>query len=339
VQGVPFAPGATARLDGQRARVELIRLRALVELGRPAEALGGLEDRVAGDALDEAATALLMRALYLLGRPSEALTRFGELSARLADQGQLPGPALRDLESAVLRHDAVLDPPAAATGAPAVRPFRPAGVVGRDDVWDMLTPPGDGSPRWFVLAGEAGIGKTYLAEATAFADRLAAVDDHGFLYQARAAVSGATSVARDALAPRLAAVLDEPPSWHRVTRLRVVGLLVADLGLTELVPDVERALAPFAGELVVLGTALACGGTGAAGAGPPRGDRRSPRRGRGAVRGRAGGRRGDRAPGLGRPAGAGPGGGPGRGGGRPRGRRRGRPGAGRRRPAGPGGRG
>jgi len=67
-------------------------------------------------------------------------------------------------------------------------------------------------------------------------------------------------VDRDALAPRLAAVLDEPPSWHRITRLRVVGLLVADLGLGDLIPDVERALAPFTREQVVLGTALACGG-------------------------------------------------------------------------------
>jgi len=86
------------------------------------------------------------------------------------------------------------------------------------------------------------------------------VDDHGFLYQARVAVPGGAGIDRDDLAPRLAAVLDEPPSWHRVTRLRVAGLLVADLGLTDLVPDAERALAPFAAELVVLGTALACGG-------------------------------------------------------------------------------
>ncbi len=141
VQSIPFAPGATARLDGQRARVELIRLRALVELGRPAEALGGLDARVAADPLDEAATALVMRALYLLGRPSDALARYAALSARLADQGLLPGPALRDLESAVLRHDVALDPPAAPAGPAPVRPRRPAAVVGRDEVWDALTEP------------------------------------------------------------------------------------------------------------------------------------------------------------------------------------------------------
>jgi hypothetical protein len=95
------------------------------------------------------------------------------------------------------------------------------------------------------------------SEAAASADALASVDDHGFLYQARTAPGG---VDPDALAPRLAAVLDEPPSWHRVTRLNVVGHLVADHGLAPLVPEVERALAPFADELVVLGTTLACGG-------------------------------------------------------------------------------
>ena len=173
VQAVPFAPGAAARLDGGRVRLELVRLRALVDLGDHAGALAGLEARIGGDPLDEAAVALLMRALYGAGRPADALARFGALRDRLADQGLLPGPALRDLEGAILRHDLAADPPVAgrrhatAGGEGRATPARPGALVGRDAEWEALAEPGDGRPRWFVLAGEAGIGKTYLAEAVA----------------------------------------------------------------------------------------------------------------------------------------------------------------------------
>jgi hypothetical protein len=98
------------------------------------------------------------------------------------------------------------------------------------------------------------------AEAAEEADVLALFDDHGFLYQARAQAAAGAPVDRSTLEPRLAAVLDQPATWHRITRLSVVAHVVADLGLTDLVDDVERALLPFADELVVLGTALACAG-------------------------------------------------------------------------------
>ncbi|HEY7070991.1 MAG TPA: BTAD domain-containing putative transcriptional regulator [Acidimicrobiales bacterium] len=254
LQAIPFAPGATARLDGQRARVELIRLQALVELGRPAEALGGLEARVADDPLDEAATALLMRVLYLLGRPSDALACFGALSDRLAGQGLLPGPALRDLEGAVLRHDTVLDPPATPAATALARPPRPAGLVGRDAVWDALTEPGGGPPRWFVLAGEAGIGKTYLAEALADASPGAVAwgaarrdDDQPPLWLWQRALAGlghpeplageGTGIVAATVADRLRSAARQGPvllvlddvQWADATSLTVLGLVAAEL--------------------------------------------------------------------------------------------------------------
>ena len=254
VQSVPFALGATARLDGQRARVELIRLRALVELGRPAEALAGLEARVADDPLDEAATALLMRALYLLGRPSDALACFGALSALLVDQGLLPGPALQDLEGAMLRHDAALDPPTTPAVATRIRPPRPPAVVGRDDVWDALTAPGGGRSRWFVLAGDAGIGKTYLAEAVADAFGGAVAwgaarrdDDQPPLWLWQRALAGldhdeplageGTGIVAGIVAGRLRAAARRGPlllvlddvQWADSASLTVLGLVAAEL--------------------------------------------------------------------------------------------------------------
>jgi len=99
-----------------------------------------------------------------------------------------------------------------------------------------------------------------LAGALAHADGIAALDDHGDLYQALVAASAGAVLVTDHIAARVTQVLAEVPAWHRVSRLAVVGHLVADLGLTELIPDVERALLPFARELVAPGTALVCGG-------------------------------------------------------------------------------
>ena len=57
-----------------------------------------------------------MRALYAAGRHVEALSVYREAQHRLdAELGLQPGPALRELERAVLGHDASLRPRGAPT--------------------------------------------------------------------------------------------------------------------------------------------------------------------------------------------------------------------------------
>jgi DNA-binding SARP family transcriptional activator len=171
VQGAPFAVAVATRLEADRDRQAFVHLRALVELGRPAEARPPLEARVAGDPMDEAATALLMQALYALGHPAEALARYGALRDALDERGLLPSPPVQDLEGAILRHDVAVASPPARAHRPVVAPLTaPSAVVGRADAWSRLAAAmARPEPRasWIVLRGEPGIGKTYLAEALA----------------------------------------------------------------------------------------------------------------------------------------------------------------------------
>jgi DNA-binding SARP family transcriptional activator len=57
-----------------------------------------------------------MTALYRAGRQAEALEAYRQARRALVDDlGIEPGPALQELERAILRHDPSLDPSARAT--------------------------------------------------------------------------------------------------------------------------------------------------------------------------------------------------------------------------------
>ncbi|GAA3241693.1 AfsR/SARP family transcriptional regulator [Dactylosporangium siamense] len=132
-RGTPLADaGGLPWLDEQAERLGQLWLRgrrALIEarlaLGQHAHLLPDLEQLTREHPFDEQLHGQLILALYRLGRQADALAAFRRLRRTLHDDlGIEPGPALRDLESAILRQDPDLDVPAAADG-----PVDPAGAA------------------------------------------------------------------------------------------------------------------------------------------------------------------------------------------------------------------
>jgi DNA-binding SARP family transcriptional activator/ABC-type branched-subunit amino acid transport system substrate-binding protein len=108
-----FAQPEIARL-GERRLVALEQLiDADLALGRHAEVIAELEALVAEHPLRERPRGQLMLALYASGRQAEALEVFQDARHALVEElGVEPGPALRELQAAILRHDPALSPPA-----------------------------------------------------------------------------------------------------------------------------------------------------------------------------------------------------------------------------------
>jgi YVTN family beta-propeller protein len=109
----PFAQVEAARLEELRLGAIEDRIDADLALGRHAAVTSELEALVAAHPLRERLHAQLMTALYRGGRQADALQAYQ--SARRTLTGELglePGPALRQLEHAILRQDASLGPPA-----------------------------------------------------------------------------------------------------------------------------------------------------------------------------------------------------------------------------------
>jgi YVTN family beta-propeller protein len=132
--------------NGHGPRVEAIRLEELrlnaledridsdLALGRHADVIGELEALAAEHPLRERLHGQLMIALYRSGRQAEALEAYQATRRRMVEElGLEPGPALRQLESAILRQDASLDLPGPAVAAGAVQQLsgkRRSGLLG-----------------------------------------------------------------------------------------------------------------------------------------------------------------------------------------------------------------
>ncbi|WP_165314373.1 BTAD domain-containing putative transcriptional regulator [Agromyces protaetiae] len=129
----PPAIAEARRLGELRAVAEEERVAALSELGESARAIGDAERLVAEAPLRERRWSALALALYRGGRQADALAAIREAKRRLADElGVEPGAELAALETAVLRHDVVLD----GTTAPAQSaecPYRGLAVFDEDD--------------------------------------------------------------------------------------------------------------------------------------------------------------------------------------------------------------
>lgn len=183
LQQPSFAEAETARLDELRLVALEGRIDADLALGRHHQVVSELNELVAAHPFRERFCGQLMVALYRSGRQVDALGVYSSARERLADElGLDPGPALAELETAILRHDPALmlraerSAPHAATASrrspvkpPAdalftvVRRVRMAGRSAEIDrlfaLWDAVR---KGGRRVVLVSGEAGVGKTRL---------------------------------------------------------------------------------------------------------------------------------------------------------------------------------
>ncbi len=159
-----FAQGEIARLEELRLAVLEDRIDADLACGRHAELVGELEALVAEHPLGERLRRQLVLALYRGGRQAEALEAYRAARQMLSEElGLEPTPALRELEQAILTHDADLAAPVAAPSVSRV-PAPPTPTIGRDeDRHAVVALFHEKDHRLVTLTGPGGVGKTRLA--------------------------------------------------------------------------------------------------------------------------------------------------------------------------------
>jgi YVTN family beta-propeller protein len=115
----PFAQSEIARLDELRLTALEARIEADLALGRHDSIVAELENLVAEQPYREGLRAQLMIALYRSGRQAEALETYRQARRTFSEElGIEPGPRLRELEGAILRHDSSLEAPGPETRRP-----------------------------------------------------------------------------------------------------------------------------------------------------------------------------------------------------------------------------
>jgi DNA-binding SARP family transcriptional activator len=110
----PFAQEEIARLEELRLVAHERRVEAELQHGDAAGLVAELEQLVGLHPLRERLRGQLMLSLYRAGRQAEALAVYQDARKTLVDElGIDPGPALQELERAILRQDPALEPSAA----------------------------------------------------------------------------------------------------------------------------------------------------------------------------------------------------------------------------------
>ncbi|MFC5265247.1 BTAD domain-containing putative transcriptional regulator [Kribbella qitaiheensis] len=219
-----WARADAVRLEQLRLDVLEDRVDADLRLGHHREVVGELESSVREHPYRERLWAHLMVALYRCGRQADALAAFQQARALLAEElGIEPGPELRELEAAVLRHDPELNwspvdgSPALATPVVQGRlPIPLTSFVGRETQLTQVRR-AVGEHRLVTLTGAAGSGKTRLAIEAAsalrddFADGAWMVELEP-LADAAAVPQAIASALAGGTAGRLSASADEGPA-------------------------------------------------------------------------------------------------------------------------------
>jgi DNA-binding SARP family transcriptional activator len=106
-----FAEPAIARLEELRLAALELCIEAELAAGRHTQLIGELKELIAAHPLRERLRGQLMLALYRDGRQAEALELYQRTRQTLSEElGIEPGPALQELQRAVLRQEAALAP-------------------------------------------------------------------------------------------------------------------------------------------------------------------------------------------------------------------------------------
>jgi DNA-binding SARP family transcriptional activator/tetratricopeptide (TPR) repeat protein len=170
--GVAGAWAARTRdvLRQEHADVLVAWAHAEVRTGNAAAAVRPLTELLDERPTDESVAAVLMRVLYAVGRPSQALERYDRIRRTLREElGTDPGPELREVHQAVLRHDldTAAGKSAPARAVPAQLPADVGAFTGRSAELAALASFFNAEPTTAPvivgITGTAGVGKTALA--------------------------------------------------------------------------------------------------------------------------------------------------------------------------------
>jgi DNA-binding SARP family transcriptional activator len=170
----PFAQDEIKRLEELHVAALEDRIESELALGRHDGLVPELEALVTRHPLRERLRAQLMLALYRAGRQAEALEAYrAARRTLLAELGIEPGRSLRELEHSILAQVPALDVTPRQAQQPVLRPGRAAAspLEGRAEELGLLEAGLDdalaGRGRLFVVVGDAGTGKTRLADELA----------------------------------------------------------------------------------------------------------------------------------------------------------------------------
>ena len=165
----PVARTAVPRLEELRLRAVELRNEARLALGEHDALVPELEALVAAEPFRERLREQLILALYRAGRQKEALEAYQDARSMLVEElGVDPGPALQELERAILRQDESLLATPVARQRQLRLPTASTALIGRKlevAAVEALLRREEG--RLVTLTGVGGTGKTRLALAVA----------------------------------------------------------------------------------------------------------------------------------------------------------------------------